>query len=248
MCPPTVPILSQLDPFHTPPHPTSWRSILIMSSDLRLISQGVSFSQVSQPIPCIRLSSPPFALHAPPIYFFFFLNLVTRTILGEKYRSLSSSLCSFLHSLVISSLLGPNISLNTLFTNTLSLRSSFNVNDQVSHPYKTGLALNNRHVNFATSLQISIQWRDQNVWSVTPAFLIHRNATILRHGMDLRFILKPCAMRGVGLPPRCPWGLRSSLMLRGAGWVTDVSVNGPVLGKRLLDLWGWDPQAVQKHQ
>ena len=53
------------------------------------------------------------------------------------YRSLSFSLCSFLHSPVTSSLLGPNILLNTLFSNTLSLGSSFNVSDQVSHPYKT---------------------------------------------------------------------------------------------------------------
>jgi hypothetical protein len=35
------------------------------------------------------------------------------------------------------SLLGPNILLNTLFSNTLSLRSSLNVSDQISHPYKT---------------------------------------------------------------------------------------------------------------
>ena len=34
--PPPVPILSQLDPVHTPPHPTSWRSILILSSHLCL--------------------------------------------------------------------------------------------------------------------------------------------------------------------------------------------------------------------
>ena len=61
----------------------------------------------------------------------------TRTILDERYRSLSSSLCRFLHSLVNSSLLGPNILLNTLFSNTLSLPSSRNVSDQVSHPYKT---------------------------------------------------------------------------------------------------------------
>jgi hypothetical protein len=33
--------------------------------------------------------------------------------------------------------LGPNILLITLFSNTLSLRSSLNVSDQVSHPYKT---------------------------------------------------------------------------------------------------------------
>ena len=37
----------------------------------------------------------------------------------------------------ISSLLGPNIVLNTLFSYTLSLHSSSDVSDQVSHPYKT---------------------------------------------------------------------------------------------------------------
>jgi hypothetical protein len=34
--------------------------------------------------------------------------------LGKEYRSLSSSLCNFLHSPVTSSLLGPNTLLNTL--------------------------------------------------------------------------------------------------------------------------------------
>jgi hypothetical protein len=56
--------------------------------------------------------------------------------LGEEYRSFSSSLCSFLHSPVTSSLLGPYTFFNTLFSNTLSLRSSLNVSDHVSHPYK----------------------------------------------------------------------------------------------------------------
>jgi hypothetical protein len=48
-----------------------------------------------------------------------------------------STFWSFLHSPVTSSFLGPNIPLSTLFSNTLSLRSSLNVSDQVSHPYKT---------------------------------------------------------------------------------------------------------------
>ena len=43
----------------------------------------------------------------------------------------------FLHSPVTSSLLGPNILLKTMFSNTLSFLSSRNVNDQVSDPYKT---------------------------------------------------------------------------------------------------------------
>jgi len=52
---------------------------------------------------------------------------ITQTILGEQYRSLSSWLCSFLHFPVTSSLLCPNILLDTL-----SLLSYLNVSD----PYK----------------------------------------------------------------------------------------------------------------
>jgi hypothetical protein len=39
---------------------------------------------------------------------------LTGTIFGEQYRSLSSSLCSFLQSPVTSSLLGPDILLAVL--------------------------------------------------------------------------------------------------------------------------------------
>ena len=53
---------------------------------------------------------------------------------ADEYRSLSSSLSSFLHSPVTSSLLGRTILLSTLFPNTLSLSSSLNVSDQFSHP------------------------------------------------------------------------------------------------------------------
>ena len=68
------------------------------------------------------------------------LDFIIRKLFGEQYRSLSSSLCSFLYCTVTSSLLGLNILLNTLFANTIILHSSLSVSDQVSHPYKmTGL-------------------------------------------------------------------------------------------------------------
>ena len=59
------------------------------------------------------------------------LDCIIRTIFGEEYRSLSSSLCTFLHSPDTSSLLDSNIFLSTLFSYTLSLRSSLNISDQV---------------------------------------------------------------------------------------------------------------------
>jgi hypothetical protein len=55
------------------------------------------------------------------------LALITLTILGEEYKLCSSSLCSVLQPPVTSSLLGPNILLSTLFSNTLNLCSSLNV-------------------------------------------------------------------------------------------------------------------------
>ena len=90
--------------------------------------------QVSPPKPCIHLSSP---LRATCPAHLILLDLITRTRFGEQYRPLGSSLCSFLHSPVTSSLLGPNTHLNTLFSNAISLRSSLNASDQVSHPHKT---------------------------------------------------------------------------------------------------------------
>ena len=80
---------------------------------------------------------PPSLLRATCPAHLIVLNLITGPIFGEQYISLSSSLCSFLHSPVTASLLGPNIFLSTLFSSILSLCSSLIVSDQVSHPYKT---------------------------------------------------------------------------------------------------------------
>ena len=60
-------------------------------------------------------------IHAPCPAHLILLDYITQKISGEEYRSLSSLLCSFLHSLVTLSLLGPNIFLSTLYSNTFSL-------------------------------------------------------------------------------------------------------------------------------
>ena len=57
-----------------PPHPTSWRSILIYLPIYAWVFQVVAFLQVSPPKPCTRLSSHPYALHTPPILFFSILS------------------------------------------------------------------------------------------------------------------------------------------------------------------------------
>ena len=132
--PPPVPILSQLNPVHAPP-PTSWWPILILSSHLRL---GLQSGLFPSGFPTKTLYTP---FHSPmratcPAYLIL-LDFITRTVLGEQYRSVSSSLCNFLHSPLTSYLLGPNILLSTLFSNNFSPRSSLNVSDQVSNTYKT---------------------------------------------------------------------------------------------------------------
>ena len=132
---PIVPILSQLDPVHTPiSHFLKIHLNIILPSAPRSHKFSLSLRFPHQN-PVYPSPLPHYILHSPPISFF--LIFVTCTILGEQYRSLSSSLCSCLHSPVTSSLLGPNNPLNTLFLNTLRLHSSLNVSNQVSHPYKT---------------------------------------------------------------------------------------------------------------
>jgi len=117
-CPPPVSILSQI-------HLSSHKSLgLPVGPSLSVFPNKTLYKTLL------------FAIHAAcPAHLIF--ELIIRTILCEECRSLSSSLCIFLHSPVTSSLLGTNILLSTLFSNTLSLRSSHNLSDQVSYPYRT---------------------------------------------------------------------------------------------------------------
>ena len=70
------------------------------------------------------------------------LDLIALTILSERYK-----LWSPLHS-PFASLLGPNIRLRILFSNTLSLRSSLNVRDHASQPSQLAILFFFIYFNF----------------------------------------------------------------------------------------------------
>jgi len=111
------------------PQPPSWRSSNVhlgLPNGLFPLSFPHQNPVYASPLPHMRYM--PYPSH--------FLYLITQIIFGEDYIS-SSSLCSFLHSLITSSLSGPNILLSTLLSNTVSLHSSPIVSNQDLQPYKT---------------------------------------------------------------------------------------------------------------
>ena len=102
--PPSVPVLSQINPVHAP-HPTVWRSILILSFHLSLcLPNGLFPSRFPNKAMYTPLLLPIRVTYPAHLII---LDSIIRIILGGEYRLLSFSLCSFLHSLVTLSLLGP---------------------------------------------------------------------------------------------------------------------------------------------
>ena len=117
-----------------PSHPTSWISILILSSHLRLgIPSGLFPSGFPTKILYTSLLSPICATCPSPHDYSRFDH---PNNIGWGVYIIKLLICSF-HFPATSSLLGPNILLSALFLNNLTLYSSLIMSDEVSHPYKT---------------------------------------------------------------------------------------------------------------
>ena len=115
-----------------PYHPTSWRSIFILSSHLHIDLQSGLFRSGFPTKLCRHFLHPPSMLHSltraswfgHPNNIWWGLWIIKLLIMQSFALPCTSSL------------LGPDVFLSMLFFNTLGLCSSLSLTDQVSYPYK----------------------------------------------------------------------------------------------------------------
>ena len=110
-----------------PPHPTSWRLILLLFSHLCLDFPS-SFFPSSLPTKtvysCLLFPTSGTLLHPSHLSWFDHANNIWWGV----------QIMNLLHSSATLSLLGPSIYLSNLFPHTLNLCSSFSLRDKVSRP------------------------------------------------------------------------------------------------------------------
>ena len=115
-------------------HPTSWRTILLVSSHPSLgLPSSLFLSGFATKTSYAQLLTP-YELHARPSHSSRF-DKPNNIWPGIQISKLL--IMRFLHFPVTLSPLGPNILLSTVFSSTPSLRSSLSGSDQVAHPKKT---------------------------------------------------------------------------------------------------------------
>jgi hypothetical protein len=118
----------------TPQHSIlSLRSILILSTHLHLGFPGGLFPSVFPTNNLYAFLSFPIRATCPAHLILYLIILI---VLGEEYKSRTSSLCSFLHLLVTSSLLSPNLLSTCSQTPSVYVHSLIS-RDKVSQPYRT---------------------------------------------------------------------------------------------------------------
>jgi hypothetical protein len=126
----------------------------------------------------------------------------------HPYHPVMNTLTTSTSAPVILSLLGPNILLDTMFSDTLNLCSSLDLRDQVSHPYKASSKI--VVLCILNLMSVCNRWEDKEFWTewqkVFPEFsllLIMKKTTL--------WGIVPCSLIQVG------WCFRGSKHIWNAG-------------------------------